>query len=98
MALQKIEHVYLEKGHTQNENDSVHSTIERATRHVPVYTPEQWCTAVRSARREKPYVVNEMACSDFLDFNDLSIGHSDILTQPLMGRRLFGVKLKPLHF
>ena len=32
-----LEHVFfLEKGHTQNGNDSVHSTIERASRNVTV--------------------------------------------------------------
>ena len=71
-GLDKIQHFYLEKGHTQNENDSVHSTIERATRHIPLYTPDQWFTAVRSARISKPYIVEEMTRCDFLDFKSLA--------------------------
>ena len=70
--IQQIEHYYLEKGHTQNENDSVHSTIERTARKIPVYTPDQWCSIVRSARKSKPYVVNEMVPGSFLDFKSLA--------------------------
>jgi hypothetical protein len=32
--LKSIEHKYLEKGHTQNENDSVHAALETANRNV----------------------------------------------------------------
>lgn len=68
-----VEHFFLERGHTQNENDSVHSVISRAAAHIPVYTPEQWAQTVRGARRGKnPYCVKEMMASDFLDFKDLA--------------------------
>lgn len=35
----KITHIFSEKGHTQNEVDSIHSVIERAAKKIPVYTP-----------------------------------------------------------
>ena len=46
--LKIINHKYFESGHSQMEGDSVHSTIERATKNLDVYTPNDWCTAVRS--------------------------------------------------
>lgn len=54
-ALQKfnltsIEHEYLEKGHTQNKNDSVQAAIEAASRYVSVYSTSQWAAIIRSAR------------------------------------------------
>ena len=71
--IETIEHYYLEKGHTQNENDSVHSTIERAARKIPVYTPDQWCSVVRTARKNgQPYVVHEMVPGRFSDFKCLT--------------------------
>ena len=37
--LSSIHHIkYLEKGHTQNENDSIHAAIETSSRFVSVYT------------------------------------------------------------
>ena len=71
-----ITHKFLERGHTQNENDSVHSTIESAAKNVTVYTPEQWYSTVRMARCTQLYHVKEMQGTDFLDFKE----HSKCLT------------------
>ncbi|GFR72538.1 transmembrane and TPR repeat-containing protein 2 [Elysia marginata] len=61
----KIEHGFLEVGHTQNENDSVHSVIAQAAKRIPVYT----ATVARGERRNKrPYTVKEMTAQDFFDF------------------------------
>ncbi|WAR30782.1 hypothetical protein MAR_033324, partial [Mya arenaria] len=70
--LHSITHKYLEKGHTQNEGDAIHSSIENASRHVPVYTTSQWATLVRSARNKNPYIVTEMTLRDFYDFKGLA--------------------------
>ena len=48
--LRMITHKFLDGGHTQNEDDSVHRTIESAVKNVTVYTPEQWYSTVRIAR------------------------------------------------
>ena len=51
------------------EGDSGHSTIERATKNLDVYTPNVWCTAVRMAKRtERRYEVIEVITSDIFDF------------------------------
>ena len=63
----------MEKGHTETENDSVHSTIERKTKNIKLYTPDQWYGAVRSARVTKqPFEVIEMNHGDFIDFKAMS--------------------------
>ena len=74
--LRMITHKFLGGGHTQNENDSVHSTLESAAKNVTVYTPEQWYSTVRMPRRTQPYHVKEMQGTDFLDFKE----HSKCLT------------------
>lgn len=66
-----IRHTYLEKGHTQSEGDSVHSVIERAARNIPIYTPEQWYTIVRTAKRKQPYKVIELSQENIFDLKDL---------------------------
>ena len=70
--LESIHHKYLEKGHSQNENDSIHASVERASRFISVYTPGQWAAVIRSARHNQPYHVKEMGQKDFYDFRTLS--------------------------
>jgi hypothetical protein len=56
-----ISHYYLERGHTENEGDSMHSTIERAAKRANIYTPMQWYTMVAAAKRNgEAYKVVEM--------------------------------------
>ncbi|GFO46251.1 DNA repair protein rhp54 [Plakobranchus ocellatus] len=72
-SLQELEHCFLERGHTQNENDSVHSVISRAAKNIPIYTPEQWAAVIRGARRGKhPYNVRELTSTDIFDFKQYS--------------------------
>ena len=66
-----IQHKYLEKGHSFNENDSVHSAIEHNSREVAVYTTPQWAQQVRTARLSQPYIVKEMGLGDFYDFAEV---------------------------
>ena len=74
-SLDKIEHCFLEVGHTKNVNDSVHSVIAETAKKIPVYTPEQWATVVRGARRNKrSYSVKEMSSGDFFAFKEMSKG------------------------
>lgn len=68
----KIKHTFLEKGHTQNEGDSIHSVIERASRNIPIYTPDQWYTLVRTCKKINPYMVIELCQENIFDMKDLS--------------------------
>lgn len=38
----KIVHRFLEKGHTQNEGNSIHASIENAHKGKEIYVPAQW--------------------------------------------------------
>ena len=67
-----ITHNYLEVGHTQNENDAVHSTIERVSRRACLYTPQQWSAVIATASSKKSYNVTEMEMKDFYDFKTTS--------------------------
>ncbi|KAF2896869.1 hypothetical protein ILUMI_09308 [Ignelater luminosus] len=45
---------------------------KRTLKSGPIYVPSQWLPVIRSARKSKPYKVNEMATEEFFDFHDLS--------------------------
>ena len=61
------------EGYTENENDPVHSVIEGATKHAVLYSPEQWYSAVRTARKSKtPYHVEELTHAQFIDYKTMS--------------------------
>ena len=70
--IDSIVHNFLEVGHTQNENDSVHSSIERVSRRASIYTPDQWSAVISTARADKPYIVTDMQMEDFCDFKEMS--------------------------
>jgi len=68
----KITHRFLEKGHTQNEGDSMHACIENAQKGKNIYVPAQWVTLISCAKvTGKPYTVIELSNEDFLDFKPL---------------------------
>ncbi|KAK0047508.1 hypothetical protein Bpfe_023060 [Biomphalaria pfeifferi] len=48
---------YLTRGHTQMEADSVHAAIETNSSKIEVYTPTEWETVIKTARRKNPYNV-----------------------------------------
>ena len=69
----KLAITFLEKGHTETENDSVHSVIDCAARTAQIYMPEQWNVTVRSARKSKtPYIVQEMSVTEFTDLKKMA--------------------------
>lgn len=68
-----VQHRYLVVGHTHMECDSYHSCVERATRHVEVYTPNDYVCAMVTARKLKKVVdydtqVHKMTFKDFKKF------------------------------
>jgi hypothetical protein len=97
MKFSSISHKFLERGHTMNENDSVHSVIERSLKDVSVYTTPQLVTTIQLARRSKPYYVTEMTSSDFKDFKELAthIRNLDFDTQ---GQKIKWNELRTVQF
>ena len=59
-------------GHTQNENDSVHTTIERVSRRTCLYAPQQWSAIIATANSKKSYIVTDMQTTDLYDFKETS--------------------------
>lgn len=72
-TVEKIRHSFFEPGHSEMECDSIHSKIEKKSKHVPVYVPEGWAQIIRMARHNPfPFVVKKMTYDEFLNFNLLS--------------------------
>ena len=67
----EIEQKFLEKGHTQMEADSVHSTIERYITNKEIYCPADYVSHIKSARlHPTPYKVKYLDFSFFKDFSN----------------------------
>ncbi|KAF2889008.1 hypothetical protein ILUMI_17165 [Ignelater luminosus] len=66
-------HRFFQKGHRQNEGDSMHAVIENAKkRQSVIYTPDQWTMLIRMAKvTGHPYIVKEMSQNDFYSFADI---------------------------
>nr|CAI5861067.1 unnamed protein product [Callosobruchus analis] len=95
----KIRHTFLEPGHTQNEGDCVHSVIERAARNIPIYTPEQWCSVVRTAKRKAPfYTVYELTQKDVFDLRKLQNEVAINFDKDIENRKVLVSKFKILEF
>ena len=51
----------------------MHSSVERASHDVEIYTSSQWAAVIRGAKHRKPhYKVNELDTTDFLDFKKVA--------------------------
>ena len=70
--LEIIDLKFMESGHSSMEVDSMHSAIEKARKYQKVYNPHEWAMICQSARRNKPYHINELRNEEFLDYHKLS--------------------------
>ncbi|XP_071054382.1 uncharacterized protein [Onthophagus taurus] len=68
-----IEQKYLEKGHTQMEADSMHSTIERRMRHTDINVPADYVNICLKAREKQPYKVFYLDYTFFKDFSHVKL-------------------------
>ena len=94
--LNSVSHKYLEKGHTQNEGDSMHAAIECAAKDKkPIYSTAEWAPTIRMARPKRPYIVKEMSLTDFLDFKGLSLQIKNFETNT-EGQKLYWNTIKTL--
>lgn len=68
-----IDHVFYEPGHSQQEGDSMHSTIERAAKNVQINVPSEWHVVCQTARKTpKPYNIVYLDHTSFIDWNELA--------------------------
>ena len=49
----EIFHRFLEVGHTQNEGDSMKALIERKSKDVAIFSPQDWIKIVKTAKMRK---------------------------------------------
>ena len=54
----RVTQKYLERGHTQMECDSVHSTIEGRLRNRDIHVPAEYAAVIKGARIKPPYEVS----------------------------------------
>ena len=66
---------YLVSGHSQNENDSAHSVIEKATRKMTIHTIDQWHAAIDMSFRKNKVEVVRVGHDDIKDFKNLATLH-----------------------
>lgn len=61
--------IFMESGHSQNEGDSMHALIEKASRQIDVYVPDQWVGVLKAARPGKQYAIKEIGSGDLKDWS-----------------------------
>ncbi|XP_041982815.1 uncharacterized protein LOC121739498 isoform X3 [Aricia agestis] len=76
LGVLSITHKYLIVGHTQNEGDSVHSTIEQEKKRIlkngSIFVPSQWSSLIQCAKKKgNPYQVYELDYKDIVDLKEL---------------------------
>ena len=69
-----IKYSFIEVGHTQNEGDSVHATIERYARGRKIFSQSEWSDVIKNAKQSsKQYEVRTVTFDQIYDFNDLML-------------------------
>ena len=71
-GLTEINHIFFETGHSQNEEDSIHSSIERASRNVTVTSPDEWFGIIKVAQPANPLTVERLTYRDFGGYKELA--------------------------
>jgi hypothetical protein len=92
--LETINHKFFERGHSEMEADSIHSSIERAKRSTKVYHPSQWDTVVSMARKRNPYIVIPLNYRDFQDLKALKTDLNMNLKKAVTGETINWFKVK----
>ena len=54
-SIEKIEHKFMEKGHSHMEVDSIHAAIEAKKKSASIYSPRDYYVLMRAARTRNPY-------------------------------------------
>ena len=61
---------FLVTGHSQNENDTAHSSIESKTKLRTLYTPAEWKTAIQMSLQSGHCFVSNLRSAMVVDFKD----------------------------
>lgn len=79
LKITSITHNFFVSGHSQNEGDSTHATMEKVIKKYkksnPIYVPNQYACIIRSAKKTGlPYKLNELCFKDVVDLKKNNIG------------------------
>lgn len=101
--IKSLTHKFLIKGHSQNEGDNVHSLIEKEIKKNlksgPIYTPHQYVTIIKNARKSKPpFNVHELSHDSFFDIKKLQEDIGCNFKEDVQGNVLCWNKTKCLKF
>ncbi|KAI4454145.1 dna-directed rna polymerases i ii and iii subunit rpabc2 [Holotrichia oblita] len=95
----------MEKGHSYMEVDSMHSAIETAKKHVPVYLMNDWLNIFRMARssggRKKVsilYETQELRYDDFYDLKKLAATFVKNRNRDINGCKVQWLKIKCMRY
>ncbi|XP_053599759.1 uncharacterized protein LOC128669186 [Plodia interpunctella] len=92
----RITHRFMQKGHTQNEGDSVHSVIERASRAKIIYTPHEWRLLAKWAKNDgEPYVIRNISQNDVFDFK--SLVNDKVWLKDIRGMKINWSNIREVH-
>ena len=95
---ERIDHKYLERGHTYLECDTDFSQIEKRKKSTEVFLPQDWATIIEEANLRKPFETTDMNQKDFLDWK----GHIEDLYRPISedigGERILMKNIRWMNF
>ena len=69
-SLEELSMNFLVTGHSQNENDTAHSNIEKFSRKRSLYTPSEWKSAMQFSFKPGKAVINALKTEDVINFKD----------------------------
>ena len=69
--IEKIDHKFMESGHSEMEVDFMHAAIETAKKNVSVYVPSDWKMLCHLARKQKPYTVVSLSNEQIISFREM---------------------------
>ena len=64
----RIDHKFLERGHTYLDNDRDFAQIEKRKKTAQVFVPDDWQYVVEEANQRKPFIATKMLQEDFHDW------------------------------
>lgn len=103
--IEQIEHTFLESSHTMMEVDSIHSAIENAKIHVPVFDVQDWLTMFKTDKSNwnrnkdrRPYSVGVLIYNDFFNLNKLSSTMIKNKTTDVNNKKFNWLKVKGFEY
>lgn len=90
---------FLQPGHTNMECDSMHATIERASKNAKINMPDDWLNVMRLAKKTHPlYEVTTLNCNDFIDFKEMRARYFPNMSYTEEGSKVMWREIKWLRF